>query len=77
MVMLENVKLGTPKMDILIVLTLKGPIMTAADSIYKLHFHCFIEKIRLDISCESSARQRVLVKNQALISLKDKSKKNS
>ena len=33
------------------------------------------EKIRLDVSSESSARQRILMKNQALFSLKDKSKK--
>ena len=33
------------------------------------------EKIRLDVSSESSARQRIHMKNQALFSLKDKSKK--
>ena len=38
-------------------------------------FHCFTEKIRLDVSSESSARQRIHMKNQALISTKDKSKK--
>ena len=32
-------------------------------------------KIRLDVSSESSARQRIHMKNQALFSLKDKSKK--
>ena len=37
-------------------LTLKAPITAATDNVYKL-FHCFSEKIRLDISCESSARQ--------------------
>ena len=37
------------------------PIMTAADCI-----HTFLEKIRLDISCESSARQRIHKKHQAL-----------
>ena len=31
--------------------------------------------IRLDISCESSARQRIHMKLQALFSLKNKSKK--
>ena len=35
----------------------------------------FSEKIRLDVSSESSARQRIHMKNQALFSLKDKSKK--
>ena len=33
------------------------------------------QKIRLDISCESSARQRIHIKYQALLSLKDKNKK--
>ena len=48
------------------------PITTAADDIHK---HCFSEKIRLDVSSESSARQRIHMKNQALFSSKDKSKK--
>ena len=38
-------------------------------------FPCFSEKIRLDVSSESSAGQRINMKNQALFSLKDKSKK--
>ena len=38
-------------------------------------FHCFSEKIRLDISCESSARQRIHMKHQALFPLKGKSEK--
>ena len=38
-----------------------------------MFFHCFSEKIRLDVSSESSAR--IHMKNQALFSLKDKSKK--
>ena len=33
--------------------------------------HSFLEKIRLDVSTESSARQRIHMKNQALFSLKD------
>ena len=37
-------------------------------------FHCFSEKIGLDISCESSARQRIHTKHQALFSSKDRSK---
>ena len=52
------------------ILTLKVPITTAADDI-----HCFSEKIRLDVSSESSARQRIHRQNQALFSSKDKSKK--
>ena len=56
-------------------LTLKGPIRTAADNIHKYFLHCFSEKIILDISCESSARQRIHMKHQALFSSKYKSKK--
>ena len=36
-------------------LTLKAPITTAAVDIHRLFFHCFSEKIRLDVSSESSA----------------------
>ena len=36
--------------------------------------YCFSEKIRLDVSSESSARQRIHMKNQALFSSEDKSK---
>ena len=36
-------------------------------------FHYFSEKIRLDVSSESSARQRIHMQNQALFSSKDKS----
>ena len=39
------------------------------------NFSFFSEKIRLDVSVESSARQRIHMKNQALFSSKDKSKK--
>ena len=38
-------------------------------------FHFFSEEIRFDVSNESSARQRIHMKNQALFSLEDKSKK--
>ena len=44
--------------------------MTFINSLY-----CFSEKIRLDVSSESSARQRIHMTNQALFSSKDKSKK--
>ena len=56
-------------------LTLIAPITTAADGIYKYFFIGFQRKIRLDASSESSARQRINMKNQALFSSKDKSKK--
>ena len=66
-------------------LTLKAPITTAADDIQapitiaaddiQFFFRCFSEKIRLDVSSQSSARQRIHMKNQALFSLKYKSKK--
>ena len=51
----------------LFTLTLKAPIMTTADDIYKKLFHCFPEKIRLDILCESSAEDSYETSN--LISL--------
>ena len=38
-------------------------------------FSLFSEKIRLGFSSNSSARQRIHMKNQALFSSKDKSKK--
>ena len=37
-------------------------------------FHVFLQKIRLDISCKSSARQRLHMKHQAIISSAAKSK---
>ena len=49
--------------------------MTAADDIHKYFFIVFSEKIRPDISSESSARQRIHMKNKALFSSKHKSKK--
>ena len=51
------------------------PITTAADDIHKYFFFVFSEKIRLGVSNESSARQRIHMKNQALFPSKDKSKK--
>ena len=54
--------------------THKAPITTAADNIHKYFFIVFSEKIRCDFSSESSARQRIHMKNQALFSSKDKSK---
>ena len=56
-------------------LTLKAPVTTAADDIHYYFFHCFSGKIRLNVSSESSAGQRIHMKNQALFSPKDKSKK--
>ena len=38
------------------------PITTAADDIHKYFFIVFLEKIRLDVSSESSARQRIRMK---------------
>ena len=57
-------------------LFLKAPITTAADDIHIYFFIVFFpEKIRLGVSSESSAKQRIHMKNQALFSSKDKSKK--
>ena len=50
-------------------LTLKAPIMTVADDIHN-YFSLFFREIRLDISSESSAGQRIHMKNQALFSFK-------
>ena len=47
--------------------------MTAEVDSLEYFFHCFSEKITLDISCESSAR--IHMKHHALFSSKDKSKK--
>ena len=41
-------------------LTLKAPIRTAADDIHKHFFIVFSEKIRLDVSSESSGRSNRL-----------------
>ena len=49
--------------------------MTAADDSLEYFFIVFSDKIMLDISCESSAWQRIHMKYQALLSSKDKSKK--
>ena len=57
------------------ILTLKAPVTTAADDIHKYFSLFFSEKIRLDVSSESSARQRIHLKHQALFPSKDKSKK--
>ena len=56
-------------------MTLKAPITTAADDIYKYLFIVFLEKVILDVLSESSARQRIHLKHQALFFSKDKCKK--
>ena len=56
-------------------ITLKAPITTAADDIFEYFFIVFLEKIRLDISSESSARQKIHLKHQALFSSNNNSKK--
>ena len=48
-------------------LTFKAPITIAADDIHKYFFNYFSEKIRLDVSSESSARQRIHMKKSSLI----------
>ena len=47
--------------------------MTAVDGVHKYSFIVFSEKVRLDVSSESSARQRIHLKHQALFSWTDKS----
>ena len=51
-------------------LTLKAPITTAAKDIHKYFFFVFLEKIKLDNSCESSSHE-----TSSLFSSKDESKK--
>ena len=51
------------------------PTTTPTRSTIALPGLCPGELIMLDISCESSAWQRIHMKHQALFSLKDKSKK--
>ena len=56
-------------------LTIKAPITAAADDIHiYIYFYCFSEKIKLDVSSESSAGQRIHIKYQALFSSKHESK---
>ena len=52
-------------------LTLKALIKTAADD-NLIFFYCFSGKIRLGISCESSAIWTIHMKCQALFLLKQK-----
>ena len=49
-------------------------VLRWAKNIDEVIFHWFSEKIRLDVLSESSARQRIHLKNQALFSSKVKSK---
>ena len=57
-------------------LTHKAPITTAAGDINRYFFLVvFSEKIRLDVSSESFARQRVYMRLKALFSSKNNSKK--
>ena len=64
-----SMKLWSAIISLFLILTLKAAITTAADTIHKYVFICFSEKIRLDVS-----RERIHMKNQALFSLKYKSK---
>ena len=51
-------------------LTLKAPSKFAADGTFIFYLYLF-KKIRLDVSCESSARQRIHMKHQVLFSQKN------
>ena len=57
-------------------LTLKAPIASAVDNSVEYFLHCFSEKIGLDISCESFARQKIHMKHQAYLFWKIKEKKH-
>ena len=54
-------------------LTLKALNKIAADDILIFYFY-LSKKIRLDVSCESSAWQRIHMKHQVLFSLKNNEK---
>ena len=57
--------------------TLKAPITTVADNIFKYVYISvlFFKEISLDISCESFAKLMIHIKCQDLFSLKKKKKK--
>ena len=63
---MKIIKIRTPKIISVIALTLKAPVTTAAEDIHK-YFPLFSAKIRLDVSSESSARQRIHMKKSSLI----------
>ena len=71
----ERICLGATRGAIFFPLALKAPIMTTVEDIHKYFFHFCSEKrrldvsseptaIRLDVSSESSARQRIHLKHQ-------------
>ena len=51
-------------------LTLKAPSKIAADDTFFFYFY-LLKTIRLDVLCESSARQRIHMKYHVLFSLKN------
>ena len=59
-------KLSLTKSLVKNLLTLKAPIMTAADDIHKYFFILFLRK-QEDVSSESSARQWIHLKKSSLI----------
>ena len=64
---------GGKNWNYIVVLTLKAPSKVAADDTYFFYFY-LLKKIRLDVSCESSARQRIYMKYQVFFSLKNNEK---
>ena len=72
---LQRFRIMSAKIFIDVFLTLKVPITTAADDIHKYFFIVFQKKLDLMFQFNSFARQMIHMKNQALFSLKDKSKK--
>ena len=55
-------------------LTLKVPNKNCNRRHFIFFYFYLSKEIKLDVSCESSARQRIHKKNQALFSLKDENK---
>ena len=58
-----------------ILLTLKAPSKIAADDTFIIFYFYLSKKIRLDVSCESSAKQVIHIKYQSLFYQKKKKKK--
>ena len=67
----KNRKCKTLKLYIIYsALTLKAPSKIAADDTFIFFYFYLLKKIRLDVSCESSARQRIHMKYHLIFSEK-------
>ena len=55
-------------------INIKAPSKIAADDTFIFFTFIFFKEKRLDVSCESSAMQRIHIKYQVLVSLKNNEK---